>query len=222
MGDILNIKNLKIGYPNQTVLEGINVNLPQGAYLAIVGENGSGKTTLMKTILGLIKPLSGEFKLNINGQTIGYLPQQTMTQSDFPASINEVVMSGFVGRKHSLFYSKEQKEEASKNIELMGLADLKDKSFKELSGGQKQRVLLARALCATKEILLLDEPVTGLDPDATMMMYEIVNHLNKRGTTIIMITHDVEGVLPYATHILSLGEKAEFYPNLKKEDKAHE
>ena len=222
MGEVLTIKDLKIGYPNQIVLDNINVSLPQGAYLAIVGENGSGKTTLMKTVLGLIKPLSGEFHLNINGQTIGYLPQQTITQSDFPASINEVVMSGFVGRKKSLFYSKEQREEARKNIELMGLSGLKDKSFKELSGGQKQRVLLARALCATKEILLLDEPVTGLDPDATMMMYEIVNHLNKRGTTIIMITHDVEGVLPYATHILSLGEKAEFYPNLKKGDKVNE
>lgn len=202
-------ENLTLGYGSQEVLSGLSFEVSQGDYLCIVGENGSGKTTLMKTVLGLQKPLSGtiEYLDGLSSKDIGYLPQQTDVQRDFPASVQEIVISGCLGRGgFRPFYSKADKALAQRAMERMDIVDLKKRCYRELSGGQQQRVLLARALCATQKILLLDEPVAGLDPKVTADMYELIDSLNKNdGITVIMISHDVDKALRYATRILHIG-----------------
>ena len=207
---ILTVRNLAVGYDRRSVLENIDFEISSGDYFCIVGENGSGKTTLMKTILGLISPISGEIKYgdNLERRQIGYLPQQTDAQRDFPASVYEIVLSGCqnsLGKK--FFYSKDQKALALKQINRMGLTHLKNKCYRELSGGQQQRVLLARALCATSRVLLLDEPVSGLDPQMTEEMYQLIHGLNKEGLTIIMISHDLENVKKYANKIYEVSSE---------------
>lgn len=195
--------DLDIGYDGKTVVSGLNIKINDGDYLCIVGENGSGKTTLMKTLLGLIPLLGGSIQ-GLNKNDIGYLPQISDIQKDFPATVEEVVLSG----TKKLFYRKKEKDLMRFNLERLNIANLSKCKFSELSGGQRQRVLLARALCASKKILLLDEPVSGLDPKATAMMYEIINKLNKEdGMTIIMISHDLNGSLKYASNVLNVGEK---------------
>ncbi len=201
--------DLKLGYDKQVVLEGVNFEVNPGDYLCIVGENGSGKSTLMKTLLGLNSLLGGtiEFGDNLKRTELGYLPQQTEVQRDFPASVKEIVLSGCQSRMGLRpFYNKEEKRLARENMERMGILDLEDNSYKELSGGQQQRVLLARALCSTRKLLLLDEPVSGLDPKVTQEMYSLIESLNKEGITIVMISHDVEAAMTYASHILYIGK----------------
>lgn len=210
---LLTCKNLTLGYDNRTVLSNLSFKAESGDYLCIVGENGSGKSTLMKAILNLKPPVSGEILTGdgLKRNEIGYLPQQTAVQKDFPASVWEIVLSGCIGRHgHSPFYSKKDKALAKKNMEKMGIADLADCCYRELSGGQQQRVLLARALCATKKMLLLDEPVSGLDPMVTEQMYSLIERLNRQGITIIMISHDISAAVKYASHILHIGENIIF------------
>ena len=203
---LIKVDKLCVGYDGVPVEKDISFSVEQGDYLCIVGENGSGKTTLMKTLLGLLQPISGSIVFDAGG--IGYLPQQTVVQKDFPASVREVVLSGCQGRSGLRpFYNKEEKALADANMEKMGILQLKNKSFRELSGGQQQRVLLARALCATQKLLLLDEPVSGLDPKVTMEMYDMIKKLNEEGITIIMITHDIKLATIYASHILHLGTR---------------
>jgi zinc transport system ATP-binding protein len=206
-------ENLSLGYNSHTVVENLNFSVNTGDYLCIVGENGSGKSTLMKTILGLLKPLSGKIT-NGDGllpDEIGYLPQQTEVQRDFPASVNEIVLSGCQSRCGKRpFYNRAEKALAQENIRKMGIEDLRKKCYRELSGGQQQRVLLARALCATQKMLLLDEPVSGLDPIVTKEMYALIEDLHKDGITIIMISHDIEAAKKYATHILHIGKNIFF------------
>ncbi len=202
-------KDLKIGYDRQVVLEGINFQVHKGDYLCIVGENGSGKSTLMKTLLGLTPKLDGEiiFGDDLRQTELGYLPQQTEVQKDFPASVKEIVLSGCQSRMGLRpFYNKEEKKLADENMERMGITEFKDRSYKALSGGQQQRVLLARALCATRKLLLLDEPVSGLDPKVTQDMYELIDSLNKEGITIVMISHDIDAAIDYSSHILYIGK----------------
>ncbi len=206
-------KNLTLGYENVAIIEGLDFVVEKGDYLCIVGENGAGKSTLMRTILQLQKPMSGEIIYNdgLKASQIGYLPQQTIVQRDFPASVFEVVLSGCqaeLGMK--IFYPKEAKKRARKSMDKMGIGDLAKKCYRELSGGQQQRVLLARALCATGSMLLLDEPTAGLDPNVTADMYELINKLNKEGITIIMISHDIMASVRYAGKILHLGNKTFF------------
>ena len=201
-------ENLTLGYGGETIVEGLTFSVDAGMYLCVVGENGAGKSTLMKTILGLHTPLSGRvaFGDGLRQREIGYLSQQTDVQKDFPASVREIVLSGFQGRMgFRPFYKREEKERAAQNMERMGIAGLSDRCYRDLSGGQQQRVLLARALCATEKLLLLDEPVSGLDPVVTADMYRIIGELHQSGVTIVMITHDVAEALPCATHILHLG-----------------
>ncbi len=206
---LLKCENLSVGYEKKAVLENISFEVNEGDYLCIIGANGTGKTTLMKTLLGLLPPVGGSIsKSDDLKRSLGYLPQQTETQKDFPASVWEVVLSGCQCRMGMRpFYSKEDKERADKNIERMGLTSLKKRCFRELSGGQQQRVLLARALCATDKLLLLDEPVSGLDPETTIQFYDLVKKLNDGGTAVIMITHDTDRALSFATHILDVGNK---------------
>ena len=210
----LTCQNLTVGYDGRTVLQGLNFEVNPGDYLCIVGENGSGKSTLMKTILGLQAPISGRILTGdgLRKNEIGYLPQQTQAQKDFPASVREIVLSGCQGRCGSRpFYSKEEKRLAEENIGKMGIGSLTKRCYRELSGGQQQRVLLARALCATRKMLLLDEPVSGLDPRVTAEMYGLIETLNREeGITVMMISHDISAALKYASHILHIGDAVFF------------
>lgn len=210
---ILTGKNLSLGYEGKEMITDISFEIEQGDYLCIVGENGAGKSTLMKTILGLIEPISGEiiFGDGLNKKEIGYLPQQTVVQRDFPASVEEIVLSGCQGRMGlRFFYTKEEKQLAEENMNRMNILHLAKSCYRELSGGQQQRVLLARALCATRKLLLLDEPVAGLDPKAMGEMYEIIKQLNADGVTVIMISHDVVSSIKYASHVLHVDSKSFF------------
>ena len=207
-------QDLTLGYDGHEILSGLSFEVEAGDYLCIVGENGSGKSTLMKTVLGLQNPMRGKVSTGdgLRRSEIGYLPQQTVVQRDFPASVWEIVLSGCQGRQGLRpFYTKADKALARENIEKMGLEALTRRCYRELSGGQQQRVLLARALCATRKILLLDEPVSGLDPKVTAEMYELIDTLNKRdGITIIMISHDLDAAMRYATRILHIGSTVFF------------
>lgn len=206
---LLTVQNLSLGYDSHAIVENLNFTVNTGDYLCIVGENGSGKSTLMKTLLHLQEPVSGQILTGdgLKKNEIGYLPQQTIVQKDFPASVREIVLSGCQGRSlFRPFYSKEDKKLARTNMERMEILDLEKRCYRELSGGQQQRVLLARALCATRKVLLLDEPVSGLDPKVTSQMYELIQKLNKEGITIIMISHDIAAAVSYASHILHIGD----------------
>ena len=206
---LLSCENAALGYEGRAVVSGVRFSVDQGDYLCIVGENGSGKSTLMKTILGLQKPLSGKitFAGGLRQTEIGYLPQQTAVQKDFPATVWEIILSGCQARAGKRpFYSKEEKLLARRNMERMRLAGLARRCYRELSGGQQQRVLLARALCATRKMLLLDEPVAGLDPKVTAEMYDLIRGLNREdGITVLMISHDLDAAVREATHILHVG-----------------
>ena len=211
---LLSCEDLSLGYEGKAILEHVSFRVEAGDYLCIVGENGSGKSTLMKTILGLRHPLHGTVRTGegLRQNEIGYLPQQTVVQRDFPASVLEIVRSGCQGRQGLRpFYSRADKQLALDNIRRMGLDSLTRRCYRDLSGGQQQRVLLARALCATRKLLLLDEPVSGLDPKVTAEMYQLISDLNrKEGITIIMISHDLGAALQYATHILHIGAQIWF------------
>ena len=208
---LLSCKNLAVGYGGKVVASGIEFSVGEGDYFCIFGENGSGKSTLMKTILGLIPPVSGTvtFSKKLKGKHIGYLPQQKDFQKQFPASVQEVVLSGCLGSLGLLpFYRTSDYLLMMENLRKLGIADLRKKSYQRLSGGQQQRVLLARALCAAKKLIVLDEPVTGLDPDSQAEMYAAIEALNKKdGMTVIMISHDVTVASQYATAFLTIGEK---------------
>ena len=205
---LLTIRNLSTGYDSHIIVENLNFSVNAGDYLCIVGENGSGKTTLMKTLLHLQEPISGQilFGDGLKSNEIGYLPQQTAVQKDFPASVREIVLSGCQGRCGLRpFYNREEKKLAEDSMERMGITSLEKRCYRELSGGQQQRVLLARALCAARKILLLDEPVSGLDPKVTAGMYDLIQKLNRDGITIIMISHDISAAVRFASHILHIG-----------------
>ena len=204
--------DLTLGYEGHAVLSGLSFSVRAGDYLCIVGENGSGKSTLMKTILGLQKPLGGtiEWGDGLKDNEIGYLPQQTIVQRDFPATVWEIVLSGCQGRCRHFWYTREDKELARQNMEKMGITSFEKRCYRQLSGGQQQRVLLARALCATQKLLLLDEPVSGLDPKVTAEMYELIHSLNREGITIIMVSHDLTSALTDATHVLHVGRETFF------------
>ncbi|MBR5926662.1 MAG: metal ABC transporter ATP-binding protein [Firmicutes bacterium] len=209
---LISVENLSLAYESLLV-ENLNFSVNAGDYLCIVGENGSGKTTLMKTLLGLRQPASGSITIGdgLKKNEIGYLPQQTIVQKDFPASVREVVLSGCQSRLQGRpFYSKELKSLAENNMKHMGVDSISDKCYRDLSGGQQQRVLLARALCAAEKVLLLDEPVSGLDPMVTAEMYSLIEGLNREGITIIMISHDIHAAVRYASHILHIGDSIFF------------
>lgn len=213
---IIKTENLSLSYDSKEVIHNLNIEIKKGDYVCVIGENGSGKSTFIKALLKLIKATSGKIILTndlVNGN-IGYLPQQSDDKKDFPASVSEIVMSGFQNKfKFLPIYTNEQKQKANEAYKLLGIENLKKKSFCELSGGQKQRVLLARSFCASENILILDEPVSGLDPVITKEFYEIIKDLNKNNnTTIIMVTHDLNVIEKYANKVLHLCENSyEFY-----------
>ena len=216
---LISAKDLTIGFSDLVLYRDLSFDINEGDYVFVIGENGTGKTTLMKTLLGLRKPLSGEVVTDgLKLSEIGYLPQQTIVQRDFPASVKEIVLSGFVGRMGARpFYSPAQKKSAMDAMKKFGVADLANRCYRDLSGGQQQRVLLARTLCAATKVLLMDEPVAGLDPFVTEEFYGLVEKLNSEGMTIIMISHDIAAAKKYASHILhikndpSFTEKKEYF-----------
>jgi len=206
--------DITLGYDGKTVVSNLSFTVNAGDYLCVVGENGTGKSTLMKALLRLITPISGRIVKGdgLAPNEIGYLPQQTSVQRDFPASVREVVRSGCLNRcGFRPFYSEEERRMAEWNMEKLEITALAKRSYRELSGGQQQRALLARALCATRKILLLDEPAAGLDPNASLEMYTLIKELNDSGTTIIMISHDIAASVKYATHILHIGRQSALF-----------
>lgn len=207
--ELIRFENLSLRYGNRVLFKDLNFSIYEGDYFCIAGENGSGKTTLMNAILGIKEPAEGKITISNDIKTgIGYLPQQKSLQKDFPASVYEVVISGFQKKRgFRPFYNNKEKEIADKNMKRLGILDIKKQSFGELSGGQQQRVLISRALCATDKIILLDEPVTGLDKETTEEMYKIINELNDAGVTIVMISHDASATIRYASRVLHLGNK---------------
>ncbi len=223
---LISCQDVSLGYEGKVILQDVDFKLEGGEYLCIVGENGAGKSTLIKGILRLKKPMSGTIETGdgLRNTEIGYMPQQTAAQKDFPASVYEVVISGRLNSLGTrLFFGRNDKKDVMDKLRLMGIEHLKNKSFHDLSGGQKQRVLLARAMCATKKVILLDEPAAGLDPVATQELYELINKINKEmGITVIMVSHDMEATLKYATHILHLSHRQMFFGRteefLKTED----
>ena len=205
MMTVIETHNLSAGYTTPIITE-LNLTVSAGDYLCVVGENGSGKTTLMKTLLGLIPPLSGSVTVSAGAGEIGYVPQQNELQKDFPASVREVVMSGFQGRLGLRpFYSQQEKEAAFEAMRKMNITELCFRCYRELSGGQRQRVLIARALCAGRKIMFLDEPVSSLDLQSAKEMYSVIHCLNTEGMTVVMIFHDLESSLKYATRVLEIG-----------------
>ncbi len=211
---LISCQDAGLGYENKAVIEHFNFQAEQGEYICVVGENGSGKSTLIKSLLGLIKPVSGKIEISpdLRKGAIGYLPQQTKVQRHFPVSVMEVVLSGFLSDMHFRpFYTRQEKKEAKKNLERLGVLDIRHKCYGELSGGQQQRVLLARALCAADKILVLDEPVTGLDPVAAQTLYNSLQKLNQEGMTIIMVTHDLQNAIKYADKLLHINDSGYFF-----------
>jgi len=210
----LSCLNLTLGYEGTSIISDLSFEVNAGDYLCIVGENGSGKSTLMKAILKLKSPQSGQIKTedSLEAYDIGYMPQQTAAQKDFPASVKEVVRSGFLNRTGLRpYYNKHEVQMADENMKRLGISSIARRCYRELSGGEQQRALLARALCATQKILMLDEPAAGLDPNASLEMYTLIKELNDSGTTIIMISHDIGASVKYASHILHIGSHAALF-----------
>ena len=207
-------QNLSLGYDGRILLSGLSFSVRAGDYCCIVGENGAGKTTLMKALLGLLSPAGGSITAGdgLKKEEIGYMPQQTSFQRDFPASVREIVLSGCQSRcGFRPYYGRAEKARAADAMEKMGIRHLAGRCYRELSAGQQQRVLLARALCAASRMLLLDEPVSGLDPRAAGDMYRLIDGLNKRdGLTVLMISHDIKTAVTYASHILHIGPSCFF------------
>ena len=212
--ELIVCKDLSLGYEGQSVLTGLDLTIRAGDYLCIVGDNGSGKSTLLRGLLGLIAPQSGEIwrAPELEKGAVGYLPQQTKAQKDFPATVFEVVLSGCLNRKGMrFFYTAAQKSEALMNMGKLGILELKGQRYRDLSGGQQQRVLLARALCAASRLLILDEPITGLDPAAAQDLYKTLTYLNeKEGMAVVMVTHDLKASLRSARTVLHIGRRGTF------------
>ena len=208
-------RDVSFAYESNIVVSELNFEVNSGDYLCIVGENGSGKSTLIKGLLRLKQPLKGNVLVDreIKANEVGYLPQQTTMQKNFPASVYEVVISGRLNQRRVFsFYSKADRESAEENMTRLNIQGLRDRSYTELSGGQQQRILLARALCATKKMLILDEPVAGLDPMVTHDLYDQIYRINKEtGITVIIVSHDIPSAVKYASHILHLKNSQEFF-----------
>ena len=211
---LISCRHVTMRYENQVAVDHVTFQIQEGDYLCIVGENGSGKSALLKGLLGLLHPASGSITYGdgLKRNMIGYLPQQTVVQKDFPASVWEVVLSGCLNRRGLRpFYSAAERQRARENIARMDIGAIVKSCYRDLSGGQQQRVLLARALCATEKLLLLDEPVTGLDPVATAELYALIRQLNRQGVTIVMVSHDINCSVHNAGKILHMGTGVQFF-----------
>lgn len=204
--NLINIKNLTFRYESrddEDTLKNVSLSVNEGDFLCIVGENGSGKSTLIKCIVGLNKVPEGKITLK---EKLGYLPQKTEIQANFPASIEEVVLSGTISNNiKKIWYTKQDKEKANEIMKELDIYTIRKRCFRDLSGGQQQRVLIARAMCATNNLIVLDEPTNGLDPSIARKIYSTLKALNKkRNLTIVMVSHDVERAVKYATRVIEI------------------
>lgn len=218
MTSIISCSHVDLGYDGHVIVKDLNMKIEQGAYISVIGQNGSGKSTFIKTLLGLVRPVSGKIRRSLSGKGIGYLPQQTEMQKNFPATALEVVLSGFLSRKQRRpFYTRKEKFTAMEQLKKLGIPELSKTCYRELSGGQQQRVLLARALCATDQLLVLDEPVTGLDPGAAKELYVLLKELNKNeGIAILMVSHDLSNALKDADKILHIRHEDYFFGSVSE------
>lgn len=221
---LITCSNVSLSYDGQTIISGLSFEVIKGDYLCIVGENGSGKSTLISGLLGLKKCSSGQIEMGdgLLQSDIGYLPQQTSIQKNFPASVFEVVLSGCLNKKkHFPFYAKEDREKALENMDRLNISRLKNSCYKDLSGGQQQRVLLARTLCAAKKVLVLDEPVTGLDPIVSAEFYQLIHSINRDSEiAIIMVSHDIQSAVEHSTMVLHLDQKPLFFGKVEEYTKS--
>lgn len=211
---LVTVSDVSLSYEGRNVIEGLSFDVCRGDYLCVIGENGSGKSTLMSAILGLKKVSGGKISMNgLSRGEIGVLPQQSQVQKDFPALVEEVVITGCLGRStKGPFMTKDARKIAFASMEKLGITSIAKRPYRELSGGQQQRVMIARALCAAEKMLVLDEPVTGLDPKSTADIYSLISHLNRaEKMTIVMVTHDVASALRYSTHILRINKDSVFF-----------
>ncbi len=219
MKPLLKCEDVTVRFGSHTVLDKLNFQVEQGDYLSVIGRNGSGKSTLIRCLLRLCPLTGGSITTaeDFRRSEIGYLPQQNSIQRDFPATVEEVVRSGCLGHHKFLpFYTKEEIAEAEKNMHRLDICNLRRRSYRTLSGGQQQRVLLARALCATQKLLLLDEPVTGLDPEVSAGFYDLIRELNRQDNiAIIMVSHDMEKGLKDAKHVLYLDENSQYFADIE-------
>ncbi len=191
--NIIECKKLSLGYSGSVYVKDVSFALEKGRYLCIIGENGSGKSTLLKGILGLLPPLKGSVELSIKRSELGYLPQLTQTRRDFPATAAEVVLSGLAATSGMTpFYKRSERALALACMEKTGTENLFRRRFGELSEGQKRRVLLSRALISGRKLLVLDEPVAGLDPEHALELYKIIENLKSEKMTMLIVTHDLD------------------------------
>ena len=221
---LITLKNVTIVFEGVAAVEDVSFELNRGDYMVIIGENGSGKSTLVRAMLGLVHPRSGSIVYGdgLKRNQIGYLPQQTAAQKDFPASVEEVVMSGCASRlkPFQFFYDQKLRERALEKMAMLDVDNLRSKSYRTLSGGQQQRVLLARALCATDSVLLLDEPVTGLDPATTKELYSLIRKLHREhGVSIAMVSHDVRSAMADANKVLVVDKGVSFCGSIAEYNK---
>jgi zinc transport system ATP-binding protein len=207
--NVITCRNISLGYGGHAVIRELSFSVGRGDYFCVVGENGSGKSTLIRGLLGLITPLGGTigFGGGIRKTEIGYLAQSAAAKMDFPASVYEIALSGNLGAMGMRpFYTRRERQRAEENLRRLEIGDLKERCYRELSGGQQRRVLLARALCAGRKMLVLDEPAAGLDPLVTAEFYRLIKEINRDlGITVIMVSHDLEGTKKHASGILNLG-----------------
>lgn len=213
---LLEVNNLQVSYSNHIAIEKISFKVEEGEYICLVGENGSGKSTLIKTIVGLNKQDTGTIKLNIPLEDVSYLSQTNLKDLNFPATAKEIIMSGTQKHMQIPFYSKADKEKYNKVIKDLKIENIVGKKIGDLSGGQKQRVLIARALIREPKLLILDEPLTGLDYNITKELYNILEkENNERKTAIIMATHDLDEIKNIKPRIIYLAREIKYDGNIE-------
>ncbi|HIP51781.1 MAG TPA: ABC transporter ATP-binding protein [Campylobacterales bacterium] len=223
---IIEIKNLSFSYDKQKILEDINLSVKEKDFLAIIGPNGGGKSTLLKLMLGINSIKDGSIHTfgevpKKNLAKIGYVPQNTNVNTDFPITVSEVVLMGHIGTKRPLFgYANEEKMCALGALSQVGMEKYANEKIGSLSGGQRQRVMIARALCAHPQILILDEPTASIDVEGQKQIYELLQELNSY-ITIIVVSHDISVIMQYANTVVHINKTLSFHDvsNLKKESK---
>ena len=213
--DLIQIKDVTTAYNGHIAIKNVTFNIKKGDYICLIGENGSGKSTLIKTIVGLNKKDSGEIIKSIDADKISYLAQNNMTDLNFPATAKEIIMTGVQKHRKLPFYNKEDYNSFEEMCNLLGIKEFVNKQIGQLSGGQRQRIMLARALIRNPELLILDEPCSGLDVNITKEFYEILNKLNKeKGLTIIMATHDLDEVENDDARVICIATTIKFDGNI--------
>ena len=214
---IIKVENLKTTYNGHTAIENVNFSIEKGEYVCIIGENGSGKSTLLKTMVGLNKKDSGDIVFNIQQEQVSYLAQNNLVDINFPATAKEIIMTGVQKHGKLPFYNKEDYKNFNKICQDLLISDIINKQISELSGGQRQRVMLARALIIEPELLILDEPCSGLDSNITKEFYRILNKLNKeKGLTIIMATHDLDEISSDNIRVICMSTTVKFDGNINE------